>query len=140
MHLEICARSVKRHRLVTFRGFSGGHDISLTARPPISYHPIHFESDGDGLLHRDLIHHPPARQIDPVRIETADLKPGCLLLLAWMINWQEGQLEAVLLRQIFKYGVGLPPISAVVVNVCDFLALEFVQASFLLANVLYKGG
>src|SRR5262249_27691415 len=73
------SRAVKRHRLVALRPLAGGKNVRFTPRPPVADQPIHLVADRRGFFNGDLVHDAPAGQVDPVRVEPADLEPRGLL-------------------------------------------------------------
>ncbi len=138
--LEVSARGVESRALVGLGALAGGNHVGVAGRPPVADEVVHPESDCRGFLDRDLVHHAPAGQEDPVRIEPANLEPRRLLLLAGMVHGEQGQLEAVLLRQLFERRVGFLAVGAVVIDVRDLLALELLESALLLTDVADDGG
>jgi len=135
VHLEAGPRGVEGGALVALGPVAGRDHVGLAGRPPVADEVVHREVDGGRLLHRDLVHHPPARHEDPRRVDAPDLEPRGLLLLARVVHREQGQLEAVQARQLLERRVGFLAVGAVVIDVDDLLALELVEPALLLADV-----
>src|SRR6266536_223088 len=113
---EVGARSMECRSLVSLGAVPGGDHVGVAGGPPVADEVVHPETGGRCLLDRDLVHHAPAGQEDPVRIEPADLEPCRLLLLAGMVHGEQRQLEAVFLRQLLEGRVGLLAVRTVVID------------------------
>ena len=118
---------------------AGGNHVGVGPRPPVTDEMVHRVIDRRGLLDGDRVHDAPAGHEDPFGLEPADLQPRRLLFLARVVDGQQGQLDAVLLGQDLEGRVGLLAVGAVVVDMGDLDALEFVPPAFLPAHVLDEG-
>ncbi|MCY1340703.1 hypothetical protein D9M69_266250 [compost metagenome] len=72
-------------------------------------------------LERHGVHHAPAAQDHPVRLDPADVQPLRLLLIARVRHLQQGQLETVLVGQGLQYLVGFLAVGRAVVEGDDLL-------------------
>jgi hypothetical protein len=98
--------------------------VILRAGPPDADEVLHREADVRGFLDRDLVHHAPAPHQHVVGPITADLQPLRLLLLTGMVDRQQAQLVAVLLRQLFQRADRLLAVGRVVIDQRDRLARQ----------------
>src|SRR5574337_871964 len=134
--LEVLARSVQRERVVALGAGADVLHVGFGARPPHAVHLVARVAGGLRFLQRGRVHHPPAPQQHVVGAALAHLQPGRLLLDAGRRHRDQLQLEAVHLRAFLQQRDRLLAERAVVVDERDLLALELVEAAFLLGDVL----
>ena len=130
------AVGVERQRAVALGVGADVLDVRLRAGPPHAEQLLAREAGGDRLLERGRVHHAPAPQQRVVGTIAANLQPGRLLLHAGRGHRQQLQLEAMHLGALLERGDRLLAEGRVVVDQRNLLALELVQAAFLLAQVL----
>ncbi len=135
-HLGLLARGVERQRVVALGTFTHVLDVRLGTGPPHAVHLVARVTRGLGFLERGGVHHTPAPQQHVVRAALAHLQPGGLLLHAGGGHRQQLQVEAMHARALLQQRDRLLAEGAVVVDQRDLLALELVQAAFLLAQML----
>jgi hypothetical protein len=124
-----------RHRVVALGALADVLHIRLGAGPPHAVHLLARVAGGLRLLQRGGVHHAPAPQQHVVRAALAHLQPGGLLLHAGRRHRQQLQVGSrAWAARSCSSGIGSLPIRAVVVDQRDLLALELVQAAFLLAD------
>ncbi len=127
---------MQRQRVVANGAFFRRPDVLLGARPPHAVHLIARVVDRRRFLDRGRVHHTPAPQEDVVRTLLADLQPSRLLLDARMGHRDRRQLVAVHFRAFLQQRDRLATIRAVMVDQRDLLALELVEATELLGQML----
>ncbi|MNQ84869.1 hypothetical protein D3C85_1000100 [compost metagenome] len=123
-------------RDIAFGGGTGGGGIILGVAPDVADDVIRREADLLRGFQRHRVHHAPAAQNHPVGFFPANVEPLRLLLVAWMGHFQQGQLEPVLVGQGLQHLIGFLAVGRAVIQGDDLLALELVQASGLLADVV----
>src|SRR5712692_300300 len=136
VQLELTGRVLQRDRVVALGAVLGRPHVGLRARPPNAVHLLARIADCHRLLDGGRVHHAPAPQQDVVGTVLPYLQPGRLLLHAGMGHRQEHGFKAVLLRTLLQQRDRLLAVGRVVINERDLLALELVEAAFLLGDVL----
>src|SRR5690242_5206657 len=91
-HREVGARRVEAGGDVALRRGARGQHVFLGARPPHADDLVARVADLRRGLDRGRIHHAPAPQDHPVRLDLADLLPLRLLLVAGMRHGDRGEL------------------------------------------------
>ena len=139
-HRKLGTGRVEVERLVALRVGPAGARIVVTAGPPDADELADREPGLDRLLDRRRVHRAPALVIDPVRTVAANVQPDRALVLHVLRGDRvELDLEAVILRKAFEERDRLLAEGRVEVDEADLLALELVEAAFLLGDILDEG-
>ncbi|MNO94122.1 hypothetical protein D3C76_857340 [compost metagenome] len=138
--LEVSAGRVRRQRQVAFGGSASGQHVFAGAGPDVADDVVHREAETRSGLDRHRGRHAPGAQEHPVRVELTDLPPLRRLLIARIGHRNLDVLEPVLLGQQLERPQGFATVCGVVVDRGDFLALEFVEATLSLGDVVDQAG
>ena len=128
--------TVQSQCLVTLGAFAHVTHVRLGTCPPHAIQLVAREARGLRFFQCGGVHHAPTPQQCVVRTALAQLQPGGLLLDAGCRHGQQLQLEAVHLCALLQHWDRLLAERAVVIDQGDLLALELVEATGLLGDVL----
>src|SRR5678816_2131957 len=133
--LELLPRGVDRRADVALRRRAHRLHVFLRAGPEVPDDVVHREAHPRGVLQHRRVHHPPAGDDHPVRLELADLQPLRLLLTARGGNLDDLRLVPVLLGLLLEDDVRLLAVGTPVMEVDDLLPLQLRHPTLALADV-----
>ena len=125
--------------LTIIGGSAGRGSVILRVAPDVADDAVGGIAELLGGLESHRVHHAPAAQDHVVGLDSADVEPLRLLLVARVGHFQQGQCEAVFRSQFLQDFIGLLTIGRTVVKRDDLLALELIQATDPLADVIDDG-